>query len=824
LRNESVRGRIEVAFASWGGFVIRWRWPAIVATLLVTLALGSLIPRLEVDNSEEAFLHGNDPERIRYDRFRSQFDRDDRVLVVVHPPEIFDFDFLERLRAFHRDIEESVPYVEEVTSLINARNTRGDGDQLIVEDLLERWPQGEADLQALRARVLGNPLYRNILISENGRYTTVVLKPFTYSTLGSADDALAGFEDAPGASAAGAAAAYLTEQEAHELVEALRQVVDRHRSPDFELYVVGGPAFDVALTETMQRDATVFMLLSLLVTCAMLLILFRRPSGLLLPISVVSAAVVSSIGVMVLLGVPFSITFNMLPAFLVVVGVCDSVHILVLVYQRLEEGQARDAAISQALGHSGLAVVMTSVTTACGLLSFSIADIAPIAQLGVVAPIGVMLAMVYTLVLLPALLAVFPIRARARRRGAFRSAALGRFLTALGDLATDHPLRVLAVTALVLVVASGGLLKIRFSHNALRWFPEDDPLRVASSLVDAEFKGASTVEVLVHTGSENGLHDPDTLSRIERAMRYSESLEVADLPVNKAVSIVDVVKEINQALNENRPKFYVLPRERPLVAQELLLFENSGSDDLEDVTDARFETGRMTIRTPWVDAMLYPDFLDQLDRSLRAILGESITFELTGSAVLFTRVFKGVNVSLARSYVFAFAVIAPMLVLLIGDLRRGLLAVIPNLIPIYLVLGLMGWADIPIDVSTLLIGGIVLGLAVDDTIHFMHKFSRYYEDTGDARWAVHETLATTGAALLFTSLILVFGFAVFLAAYFNSGRWFGLLTSFATAVAFLADVIVGPALMILVTRSGGRSGTTGRAGRLVETPENGGVG
>ena len=151
----------------------------------------------------------------------------------------------------------------------------------------------------------------------------------------------------------------------------------------------------------------------------------------------------------------------------------------------------------------------------------------------------------------------------------------------------------------------------------MRWFPEDDPLRVASDLVDAEFKGASTVEVLVHTGRENGLHEPDALARIERAMRHSESLDVAGHPVNKAVSIVDVVKEIHQALNENRPDFYALPRERPLIAQELLLFENSGSDDLEDVTDTRFETARMTIRTPWVDAMLYPDFLDRA-RSLPA--------------------------------------------------------------------------------------------------------------------------------------------------------------------------------------------------------------
>jgi predicted RND superfamily exporter protein len=818
LPNGTVRGRIEVAFASWGTFISRWRWAAIAAIGLVTLALGSLIPRLEVDNSEEAFLRGDDPERIRYDRFRNQFDRDDRVIVIVRPPEIFDFDFLDELRVFHRDIEANVPYVEEVTSLLNARNTRGEGDQLIVEDLLERWPQGEADLRALRARVLENPLYRNILISENGRYTTIALKPFTYSALGSDDDALGGFDDAPGASPGDGAAVYLTEEESHALVEALQEVVDRHRSPDFELHVIGGPAFDYVLTESMQRDATAFMTLGVLVSCVLLVILFRRPSGLLLPLSVVGAALVSCMGVMVLLGIPFSITLNMLPAFLVVVGVCDSVHILVIVYQRLEDGQPRDAAISHALGHSGLAVVMTSVTTACGLLSFSIADIAPIAQLGVIAPIGVMLAMLYTLVLLPALIAVSPIRAVAPRQGAARSAALGRFLERLGDLATDHPLRVLAVTGFVLLIGFGGLMRVRSSHNGLLWFPEDDPLRVASNLVDAEFKGASTVEVLVHTGRENGLHDPDTLARIERAMRHSESLEVAGHPVNKAVSIVDVVKEIHQALNENRPEFYALPRERQLVAQELLLFENSGSDDLDDVTDTRFETARMTIRTPWVDAMLYPDFLDELDRSLQAILGEAITFELTGGAVLFTRIFKGVNVSLARSYVFAFAVIAPILVLLIGDLRRGLLAVIPNLIPIYLVLGLMGWADIPIDVSTLLIGGIVLGLAVDDTIHFMHKFNRYYEDTGDARWAVHETLATTGSALLFTSLILVFGFAVFLAAYLTNARWFGLLTSFATAVAFLANVIVGPALMILVTRAGGRARTAGPVARLLKRP------
>ncbi len=157
-------------------------------------------------------------------------------------------------------------------------------------------------------------------------------------------------------------------------------------------------------------------------------------------------------------------------------------------------------------------------------------------------------------------------------------------------------------------------------------------------------------------------------------------------------------------------------------------------------------------------------------------------------------------VSLSRSYLFALLVITPVMILLIGNIRRGLLAMIPNLIPVYLVLCLMGALDIPLDASTLLIGAIIIGLAVDDTIHFMHKFNRYYEDCGDARQAVRETLTTTGAALLFTSLVLTLGFSVFLGGYMRNGVWFGLLSCSGAIVAFAADILVAPALMVLATR------------------------
>ena len=279
-----------------------------------------------------------------------------------------------------------------------------------------------------------------------------------------------------------------------------------------------------------------------------------------------------------------------------------------------------------------------------------------------------------------------------------------------------------------------------------------------------------------------------------------DDLRYHEIFVGKTVSIVDIVKETHRALNENRESHYVVPQDRRVLAQELLLFENSGSDDLEDVTDSLFRKARLSLRMPFVDGMLYAGFIAELEAGLAEILGPDIQFHVTGIGSLFSRTFSVVNVSMATSYALALLIITPLMVILIGDLKRGTAAMLPNLIPIYATLALMGWLDIPLDNSTLLIGCIIIGLAVDDTIHFMHRFHRYYDETDDAREAVRRTLETTGSAMLFTTLVLASGFFVVSFAYMQNARDFGLLAGFATLVAFLADVTIAPALMALLTR------------------------
>ncbi len=791
-----LRGRVEAGFRVWARSVVRRRWLAIAACTALTGLLAWPLPRLRVDNSDEAFLQPDDPARLLYDEFRAQYGRDDDLLVVLHPGRVFELGFLERLREIQREIEREVPYVEEVTSLINARNTRGEGDELIVEDLMEDWPESAAEVAVLRARALANPLYVNVLFSENERYAMVRVEPFTYSTRGPDAAALAGFEeetDSP-------PPAYLSSEEGFETVRALMQIAERHAGPDLEMQLIGPFVFEHRVFQAIQDDVSVFMTLSVLVILVVLYLLFGRALAVILPLLVVLSAMTSTIGLMVWMDIPFSVTLNLLPAFLLVVGVCDSIHILAIFYKRLPVRGSSAEAVVDALGHSGLAVVMTSVTTACGLLSFSIAEIAPIAQLGILAPAGVMLAMLYSIVLLPALLAVVPLRDRGSQKGVAGRGVFEALLARVGGMSTRHPWRVVAAAAALVLLGVPGIAGLQFSHDGRRWLPDGDPLKVTWEIVDREFKGAEALEVLVDTGRENGLHDPDALRRLESAMRYSETLQVAGLPVNRAFSIVDVVKETHQALNENRAEFYALPDDRRLIAQELLLFENSGSDDLGDVTDSQFRKGRLTIRTQTADALAFPGFMSEVAGGFSGILGAGVRFEFTGGLALFSRVFEAVIRSMARSYVFALVVITPIMILLIGSLQRGLMAMVPNLIPIYLVLALMGWAGIPLDASTLLIGGVIIGLAVDDTIHFVHRFGRYYEETGDPYGAVRQTLLTTGSALLFTTLVLALGFSVFLAAYMQNTFWFGLLAATGTTVAFAADVVLAPALMVLVTR------------------------
>jgi len=375
-----------------------------------------------------------------------------------------------------------------------------------------------------------------------------------------------------------------------------------------------------------------------------------------------------------------------------------------------------------------------------------------------------------------------------------------RVLTSFGDAGTRRPWSVIGVAALLCVLAAAGASRLRFSHNPLNWLPPESPVRVATLEIDRELGGAMSLELVLDSGLTDGLHQPELLRRMDALGRSLEDQPHAGVRVGQTISIVDVLKEIHQALNEDRLEFYRIPDDRTLIAQELLLFENSGSDDLAKLVDSRFQTGRLTLRAPWRDALAYVPFFDLTQQLARDTVGELAEISFTGALPFMTRTLENVIHGMVRSYALALLIITPLMVLLLGNLRTGLLSMVPNLVPILLTLGLMGWLGLTLDLFGLLVGGIAIGLAVDDTIHFMHNFRRYHEHGRDVYEAVHETLQTAGQAMLVTTLVLTLGFLSFSLSSMRNLKIFGLLVGFALSTAFLADVLLAPALVRVATR------------------------
>ncbi len=788
-----IHDRIEEQMQNWGRFAAKRSIWILLAMSLFTGYFGSHLSSLKLEASTESFVREDDPERIRFNEFRAAFGREDFILILLEPENVFDFKFIERLRALHEELE-SIDQINEVDSLINARNTYGVGDELIVEDLFENWPENQAELEVIKQRALANPLYENVFISTDGRVAGMMVETDAYSAVDQDADALEGFGNTPEENIN---REFLTGPELSTIIAAVDETLARYADIAPVIHVAGQPVMISKIRGLMSADMQRFMSLSILVVAALLYLLFRRVSGVFLPITVVASSVVATMGVMAASGTSLSLPTQTLPSLLLAVGVGSSVHMLSIFYTAYARTQNKMDAIAHAMGHAGLPIAMTALTTAGGLLSFMRAELALIADVGIFGPIGILFSLLYTMILLPALLGVLPIRFKDDRRSE-GPAILNRVLLGVGDFATQHPKSILAGAAIIVSMSLMGAMKINYSHNPLHWFEEDEPIRVASEYANERMAGSGGVELWIKTGTENGFHDPTLLHNIEAFKTEAFNVRVGPITPLKIISITDTVMEINQALNANQPEYRVIPDDRQLIAQEFLLFENSGSDDLEDIVDSQFSHSRTTLRIPWNDAILFVPFFNDLHIVAAKTLGDNVEFALTGLSYLAGKTISAVIHTMATSYILALVIITPLMMLLIGSLRGGLVSMVPNLTPIITTLGVMGWMGIPMDAFTLLVGSIAIGLAVDDTIHFMHHFQRYYRLTGDPREAVKRTLETTGRALLFTSIVLSLGFFVFMFATMTNLFYFGFLTGFAIISAFVADILITPALVVLV--------------------------
>ena len=788
------RTKSESRLENMGIWITKNPIKIITVMLLLSFAIISNLPKITIDTSTEGFLHENDPALVRYEAFKEQFGQDEKIMVVVQSKDIFNLEVVRKLKKLHTELANNIPHLNDITSLINARNTRGEGDRLIVEDLFENFPTNNKELGEIKKIALNNAMYKNLLYNEDFTMTTIILEPNAYESSANNDE-LEGFgEDAPSEDLE-----FLTDPSKSEMVRAANKIAKEFTSENFNVFIAGSLAVNDYNKQSVQKDMQKFVKLVLLMIMIFLFVVFRRVSAVILPIFIVAISLLTTMGAMSLVGTPITIPTQILPSFLLAVGIGAVVHLLAMFFKDLNENGDKNRAISYSLGHSGLAIIMTSLTTAAGLLSFSTAAIAPIADLGIFAALGVMIALVNTLILLPAILALLPIKP-AKASHVKKSQKMDAFLDAIALFSFNNAKKIVAVSVVIAGVYIYFALSVAFKHDPLSWQPDDSPIKIATAKVDHELRGSVTMEVIIDTKKENGLYNSELITKIDSLVQEAQNLKTDKHFIGKGWSVGDVLKEIHRALHENQEKYYAITENDALIPQEFLLFENSGSDDLEDLVDSSFSKARLTFKLPWMEAGEYAEISDQLTNMLKAELGTGVEITVTGMVPLFQRTLSAAMSSMAVSYVVAFIIIAFMMIILLGSVKIGLVSMIPNILPIIMTIGFMSMVNMPLDMFTMLVGAIVIGLSVDDTVHFFHNFAKYHHRGLSTKESVEQTMIGTGRALVATSIVLSLGFFVYAFASLTNLINFGILAGGAIIIALFSNIILGPAVLTLISK------------------------
>lgn len=682
-----------------------------------------------------------------YDNFLRSFGGTPAILVAIESADIYSAATLETVRAIHNDIQEAVDIVS-IESL-SSTHVSQDGELAPLTDIFDQ-PQALASIVAERPHLSGH------LVSVDRAVTSILITP----------ENLAGWQNRPtladgerivfDCEALKCESDYLTRS-----VDRIKAIAEKHQRGNVRTSVIGSAVINERLKSDLSRTMMRLLLATLTVVTILLTLLLRRARPILLAIWVVISSAIWSLGIMGLVGIPLSATFQLLPAFLLVIGIGYSIHLLTVVGH---------VPLAETVGTTGRAILAAGITTVLGLFSFGTASVVPVAQLGIVSGLGVAFVLTHTLVFLPALIERLP------AASPVDSPTLRAALTPVASVVhwtANHARLTLVLTCLLLVVISLHTPSLRTSYEPLEWLPANSQIRRDIDRLNTSINGY-VLEVVVTSDSRTGFAGSESLARLRRLHTALTSLETEGTRTLTTRSLIDPLNEIG---GPDSIAYKTLNRQVPAWKDRFV--------------DATGKKARLSIKIPWVPYLQISTYTEAVQEAARKITGP--TTVVTGKPVLLSHAANSLVGSMIAGYGLAALLIA---VVLAWWIRRPLLiaiGMVVNFVPFVIVLGVCGWLALPIDLYLLLVGTIVVSLAVDDTLHFLVGFNEGREST--VRDALSAQLAHVGPGIVTTTLVICFGFGVFVTSDFSNLATFGLVVALGSVVALWSDIAVAPALL-----------------------------
>jgi predicted RND superfamily exporter protein len=752
--------------------VVRLRFGVLAALALCSLGAAAALVRLDppglrlrIDASTEPLLPARDPARALYDESIRHFGADEIFVVAMEcQDDVFRRDNLEALRRVSDGVAR-LEGVKSVQSLIDVYAFRyvPEDDWIEVRPFLEEIPEDPAELAKLRARALADPVYRRTLVSDDGR-----------------------------AAALNVAFRSMTDEQFIEadLDGRIAEILAQETAPGRRFHVAGRPHVKTQVFHQMLRDLRLLLPLAVLAMGLAAGLAFGSLRSVLLPLATALTGVLWTAAALALLDRPLTILTTLLGPTLVVMGCIYAVH----VYARFEEDLAAlgdpQAAARRSLVHLVRPIVVAGLTTAIGFAALLISDVPAVYELGAFAVFGVAAMTLIALAGVPATLAILP---RPRRRAATPlaerlGAALDARLDVLARGSSRHPGAVIAIWGVLALAAIAAIPRIEIDTDYLSFFDEDAPVRRDFEAVNRSLAGAVPIYVPLAGAGAGAFRDPALLRRMEALQASLDAVP----GVSRTVSFLDTLRLLNRAVEGDDPAAERIPDTREEVTELLYMVPKGELGRLMNVDHSR---ANLLVRTGQVGSAAMRDLVVRLEAVLASAgLPADVRAGITGNAILVNRGADGIAAGQPWTVGAAAASIFVLVAAMLG-LRLGVLAMLPNLVPVLLFFGLLGWGVAPLSLPTSLIGSVALGITIDDTAHYLFRWRHERRGGADAAGAVHETTRRVGRAIAITSVMLCLGFGVVALSGFATLREFGLLSAATMAICVVADLTLLPALL-----------------------------
>lgn len=739
--------------------------------VVITAFLGYKAKDVEMSFDFAKTVPSDDPDMMAFQEFKDLFGEDGNLVALgIKDSAVYTVENFKKLRTLSKELAD-LTGVNDVMSLPLIQRLEKDTAEtrFVLNPIFGEFPQNEQEFDSLLAVTYEQKFYSGRVINEeNG--ATLVLISINKDFLNSA-----------------------------KRLDLTQEIIDAgtkfEEGTDIKLHYAGLPFVRSVVAGKVRNEMQIFLFLSVAVTGLILFLFFRTWDAVVFPMTIIGVVVIWVLGSLVLFGYKITLLTGLIPPVIVVIGIPNSVYLLNKYHQEFERHGNKIMAISRVVRKIGLVTLITNFTTAVGFLVLATTDIVILKEFGLVAGLNIMATFVVSIILIPAVFFWLPAPGMKQMKH-LKFKMLDFALTKMDLLVHRHRAYIYTVTAILVGTALYGASKINAISYMVDDIPADSEIRKDLAFFEENFSGIMPLEIVLDTKERRGVIDTRTLRQVDRFESFLES----NKDISKPVSIVSFVKASRQAFYNNNPDRYSLPSNRE--KNFILRYMRNQSDStglFNSFVDSTLQRMRISMQVADVGSDKMDSLITQvIQPEIDSIFGESeMELAITGTTPLFIKGNKFLIENLRFSLILAFVIISIIMAILFVNIRMIIISLIPNIVPLVITAGIMGFAGIPLKPSTALIFSIVFGISVDDSIHFLAKYRQeLFANKFFVPLAVSKSLRETGASMMYTSVILFAGFVIFAGSDFGGTVALGILTSITLLFAMITNLVLLPALLM----------------------------